>query len=469
MLAREWKATPMKYQGCDDGYSAAGGIPAMIDLFSSCESYERLKICIPERRSNFSYEPIQFGMTLFAGFLKGYDCLDDLDELQNDAAALQKLKEIPSSRTMGEFLRDFSDDQRAAFNGLLTDQSLEVREKLTKDLPLVIDLDSTSHVQRGKKIEGLAYNYKNEWCLDSLVAFDELGFCYGMELRAGSTFSSEGAPQMMNRIFSHPKLQQKKKKYFRADSAFCNEDVIRVCLNKKVTFTITAHGNMLWEEQVSRGEVKSWKAWEYTEEEKKAAEKSKVALPVIELGSYQYEPGWAPNIKFQVVVKRTWVEKPTPTAQQPGWKYYAVLTNWNLFYDVPQTVMAFHQKRGNAENFIREGKYGYDLKHFPCKKMNANHAYGLFALMVHNFIRTIAILDNPKNPHYSKKIRRKYIFIPSRVICSSRYWVVKIPHQSKKEVDRLTHAWAERFDSALKKAAELSKNSSISENLIHSC
>jgi hypothetical protein len=115
--------------------------------------------------------------------------------------------------------------------------------------------------------------------------------------------------------------------------------------------------------------------------------------------------------------------------------------------------MAFHQKRGNAENFIREGKYGYDLKHFPCKKMNANHAYGLFALLVHNFLRTIALVDNPKNPYYSKKIRRKYVTIPSRVISSSRSIIIKITNNHKKEVDRLKHAWAQRFQTALKKAA----------------
>jgi Transposase DDE domain group 1 len=285
----------------------------------------------------------------------------------------------------------------------------------------------------------------------SLVAFDDLGLCYGMGLRPGNTFSSTGAPQMIDQIFSRVKSPTKKK-YFRADSAFCSEEVIRACLNHKAVFTLTAHGNMLWEDAVARGEVKEWKAWEYTEEEKEVSEKSKMSLPQIELGSYQYAPGWAPDIRFQVVVKRTWVDRPTSTSQQPGWKYYAVITNWNLFYGEQQKVMAFHQKRGNAENFIREGKYGYDLKHFPCKKMNANHAYGLFALLVHNFIRTLALLDNPSNPHYSKKIRRKYVFIPCRVVRSARYVVVKIPNRYKKEVDRLLHAWAERFTPVLKKA-----------------
>ena len=451
MLSVDWKVRAMKYEGCDDGYSPAGGAPALLDLITGSSFYRQLTNCIPERKSNYSYKPIQFGLTLIAGFLKGYDCLDDLDQLQFDVAIDEKLKEIPSSRAMGEFLRDFNRDELDSFNHVLTDQSLEIREQLTKDEPLVIDIDSTSHVQRGKKIEGLAFNYKNEWCLDSLVAFDDLGLCYAMELRPGNTFSAAGAGDMIDQIFSRVK-KSRRKNYFRGDSAFCNEEVMRACLLKGLIFTITAHGNTLWEEAVALGRVTEWKAWKYIEEEIKAAEECKTTLPQIEVGFFYYTPECADNLKFKIVVKRTWMEN-LGQSKQPGWKYYGVLTNWDLYLDTPQMVMEFHQKRGNAENFIREGKYGYDLKHFPCKKMTANHAYGLFALLVHNFIRTLAMLDSPKNPHYAKKIRRKYVYIPCRVVHSSRYVKVKIPNSSKKEVDELKHAWASRFGSALKKAA----------------
>ena len=33
--------------------------------------------------------------------------------------------------------------------------------------------------------------------------------------------------------------------------------------------------------------------------------------------------------------------------------------------DCLQEIIEFHRKRGNSENFIREEKYNYDLKHFP--------------------------------------------------------------------------------------------------------
>lgn len=44
-------------------------------------------------------------------------------------------------------------------------------------------------------MEGLGYNYKDEWCLDSQVIFDELGFCWDLELRPGSTKSGVGASE----------------------------------------------------------------------------------------------------------------------------------------------------------------------------------------------------------------------------------------------------------------------------------
>ena len=32
-----------------------------------------------------------------------------------------------------------------------------------------------------------------------------------------------------------------------------------------------------------------------------------------------------------------------------GWKYYGIVTNWNLFKNKLQTVVEFHNQRSNAE------------------------------------------------------------------------------------------------------------------------
>lgn len=249
---------------------------------------------------------------------------------------------------------------------------------------MTLDIDSTSHVQSGEKMEGLAYNYKNEWCLDSLVTFDELGLAYGMELRPGNTFSSDGAAAMIEGILAGlPKPADATERHrVRADSAFCREDFIRAVMNKSALFTITAHDNINWTDEASK--IESWQAWEYSEEERERAAKRKRRLPKVELAHYLYQPSWAPNIRFPVIIKKTWIESEQGSLLDTGcWKYYAVVTNLSLYKHKLQEVMEHHAKRGNGENFIREEKYGYDLRHFPCQKLMANHAYGQLALIAH--------------------------------------------------------------------------------------
>lgn len=294
------------------------------------------------------------------------------------------------------------------------------------------------------KIEGLGLNYKGEYCLESLDTFDELGFCYGFRLREGGTFSSVGAGAEIDRIFSHLKYQDEK--HFRADSAYCNEEVIRACIKHGARFTLTAHGNTGWESKISQ--ITDWKPWKYTEEEIQWAVAKKRSLPEIEVGAMLYRPSWAENLRFHIVVKRTRVEQAGLFAQD-GWKYYGVITNWNLYFKTSQEVIEHHAKRGNSENFIHEKKSHLDLRHFPCLKLNANFGYGLIAMVSYNFMRLIARLDEPGKPHYAKKLREKYIHIPAKVIKHARQFFLKIPESFRKEVQAMTQGWAGTLEAAL--------------------
>lgn len=129
------------------------------------------------------------------------------------------------------------------------------------------------------------------------------------------------------------------------------------------------------------------------------------------MAQLQYQPGWTENLRFTIVVKREWVEyeEGSLLSGQGHWKHYGVMTNLSLLKWTPQSIMEHHQARGNSENFIREAKDGYALKHFPCKKMMANHAYGQLALVAHNFYRAMSLVDDPQKPKFSKGLRRKLV------------------------------------------------------------
>ena len=428
---KPWEPTKIIYEPTDEELTASAGLGPLIDVFMASPQYDELGKCLPERVSNASFDTRHFALTYMAGFWYGHDCLDDFEEFEEDPSIEDKLGELPSVRAMGDYLRDFEPGHIAAVNEFLTRQALSARKQLKPGEPVTLDIDSTSHVQSGDKMEGLAYNYKNEWCLDTLVAFDELGLSYNMELRPGNTFSSDDAAAMIDRVLTVlPKPADATQKHrIRADSAFCREDFIRAVMNRGALFTITAHGNINWMDEAKKIS-EAWQPWQYDDEEIEKAEKRKRALPKVELAHYLYQPGWAESLRFPVIIKRTWIESEQGSLIDTGcWKYYAVMTNFSLYWHTMQQIMEFHAKRGNGENFIREEKYGYDLKHFPCQRLSANHAYGLLALVAHNFLRTIAIIDKPDKPHYSKKLRRKFVFVPGRLVKHARSLVMKVPRR----------------------------------------
>jgi hypothetical protein len=439
-----FRPTVFKLMQTEDKLTAASGLGTIIEVFDESTLSQGFKESLPTRRGNRSAGGYRLGLIQLASFIYGHDCLDDLEEFRDDPLIEEVLKgEVPAPRTIGDFLRDFSDEHIQKLNAYLARMSLAIRAQLKEVQPdeykpgaLRIDMDSTSHEQCAEQMEGLAWNYKNEWCLDSQVVFDELGFCHGAQLRPGNTKSGVDADLLMKNCFSS--FKHGEEKYFSADSAYCNQSVIRACLLYGAKFTLTAHDATTGWRELSN-QVMEWTEWKYSELELKKAEKRGKTLPRIELGRVYYQPGWSDGLRFPIVVKRTWneIDGGLFTTQHGFWDYYAVVTNWDLFRHPLQEVMQFHQKRGNAENFIREEKYGYDLKHFPCKDLRANHAFLLLALIAHNLLRWMALVYKPDKPHFSKKLRRRFVFIPGKIVKHARQIVLKIPTRFYEEVNRM--------------------------------
>ena len=70
-------------------------------------------------------------------------------------------------------------------------------------------------------MEGLAWNYKDQWCLDSQIIFDELGFAWDVELRPGKAKSGAGAAEQIRRAFAG--YRHADEKYLSGDAAYCNQ------------------------------------------------------------------------------------------------------------------------------------------------------------------------------------------------------------------------------------------------------
>jgi len=450
-----FRPTVFKLMATKDKLTAASGLATIMEVFDQSPLSEGFRNALPKRstangRSGGSY---RLGLIQLNSFLYGHDCLDDLEEFRDDPLLEAAMKgKSAAPRTIADFLRDFTEQNRAEMNVYLSRMARAIRRLLIEVLPeqyrpneaITIDVDSTDHSQTGKKMEGLAWNYKKNWGLYSEVAYDELGLCHGVRLAAGNTKPGDGAAPFIESCFSGLKFTEKK--FFRADSAYCYQDPIRTCIRLGVTYTIAAHDSTTnWRSHIN--EITEWTPWCYSKEDQEKADKQRKALPQIELGRFHWQPSWSDNIRIPVIVKRTWQEACLKEQEKDGqlmlipvpahWEHYAIITNWNLFQHSLQEVMEFYHKRGNAENFIREEKYGFDLKHFPCQELGANFAFAQLAMVAHNILRWVAIVQKPDKPHFSKKIRRRYIYVPGKVVKHARQLILRVPVRFYEEVQRL--------------------------------
>ena len=431
----------------EDKLTAAAGLSTIMEVFDQSPLAQGFREALPPRstENNRSAGSYRLGLIQLNSFIYGHDSLDDLEEFRDDPLLEAVLKgEVVAPRTMGDYLRDFQPENHQKMNKYLSSMSRAIRRQLIEVQPqehkpnqaLIIDMDSTPHEQSGEKIEGCAYNYKNIWGLYSEVAFDELGFCHGVELAPGNTKPGSTCVPLIEHCFSGLKFGEEK--YFRGDSAYCWREPIETLIRLGVTYTIAGHdGTTEWRSHIP--EITEWKPWIYSKEELIIAEKRDRKLPQIEVGRFHWQPSWAENLRISVVVKRTWKEpEQLGMLEIPGeWNYYAVFTNFDLFHHSLQSVMEFYLKRGNSENFIREEKYGFDLLHMPCLAMRANHAFLQLATVAHNILRWVALVQKPDKPHFSKKIRRRYIYIPGKVIKHARQLILKIPVRYYEEVKKL--------------------------------
>ena len=175
----------------DKALSSYGGLVLLETLFETSKTSQIVSNCLPTLVSGTG-RSAQKLKNLVMAFGAGIHCIDDIKPLSDDQGFLEACDGISyTPKSYGGFLRSFQPIQAKQLNQHLSQQAYALRSRfLPKQTSITIDLDSTPNEQYGKKIEGVAYNYKNQWCLDTLHTFDENGLQYWSDVRPGSFPSS---------------------------------------------------------------------------------------------------------------------------------------------------------------------------------------------------------------------------------------------------------------------------------------
>ena len=88
--------------------TSAAGLGTLLEAFNESALRKPFAEALPERTSPRSQGAYRLGLIQMASFLRGHDCLADLEEFRNDPMLFEAMKgETAAPRTMGDFLRDF--------------------------------------------------------------------------------------------------------------------------------------------------------------------------------------------------------------------------------------------------------------------------------------------------------------------------------------------------------------------------
>lgn len=369
---------------------------------------------LPGPGSNRGYAASSFVDSLVLLLQAGGRRLEDLRELRRESPLLKLVGReiIPDSDTVGDWLRRMGDPTtgQAGLLGLGAVRDMLTHRLLRRDARNDYTLDIDAMQVEGEK-QDAHFTYQGvKGYMPMLGYLFEPGICLLDEFREGN--ESPGAGHVaFYRQCKERMPAGKRIACFRADSASYQSDVINELEKDKVLWTITADQDVAVQRLIREIPEEAWQrpysGCEYElAETVHSMEKTKES--------------------FRVVVKRE-ERRQKGLFDQETYFHYAVATNLPEEKS-PQDVLAWHNQRGQAENFNKELKIGFGQEQMPCGQSHANAVYFRIGVIAYNLFLGFRRLACPSawGRHTISTFRWKLVQIAGRIVRHAGQVVLKL-------------------------------------------
>jgi len=358
-------------------------------------------------------------LTLAASALAGGDCIDDADALRSGGTERVLGCAVKAPSTLGTFLRSF----RWGHVRQLDRVSRELLARVWPagagpgDSPLTIDLDSTVCETYGLAKEGAYHhNYAGQRGYHPLLAVAAgTGDVLMARLRKGRANTVRGAANFLRETLSRVRYAGATGALtVRADSGFYAHDIVSVCRDNDVRFSITVRQHRSLRNLIEAIPETDWMPIPYWMEG--AADVAETTYT-----PFGGEPDAAP---VRLIVRRV---RPTPGSQLAlfaNYSYHAFITDREG--DTLQ-LEADHRRHAEIENAIRDLKYGVGLNHLPSGRFAANAAWMAVQVMAHNLARWTARIGLAEQVVTTKTLRRRFFALAGRLTRSARRLTLHLP------------------------------------------
>lgn len=358
-------------------------------LFDRLKIKERLRGCFSQLDGSAPYPRHLLMLWLVVHLLLGFRRLRDIDYYRDDPLVLRTLglKRLPHLSVISRALQKMNEaevEKLAELNCELVMERLR-RENFPR---LTVDFDGSVLSTKGK-YEGTAIGYNPQhkgwrsyyplFCTIAQTAqfFDWLH-------RPGNVHDSKIADEFfmccfdyLRREFPHTILEA------RTDGAHFSANTLELLDNYEVQSTVSVPFSRFWELKSLIDNRARWgridDKWSY------------------------FEMMWKPKSwhkEYRFVFLRQRVDKPnkeplqldlfTPVSRE--YEYSVIVTNKQ---ESAKAVMKFHHGRGAQEGIFGEAKSQTALDVIPTKRLHANQAFTLCAMMAHNLGRELQMQLSP--------------------------------------------------------------------------
>jgi hypothetical protein len=359
---------------------------------------------------------------MLCGHFIGIDKLERLKLLQGDPLVNEFDISVKEPETVSRFLGTFSYKTTHMFR--------EINFKIFKKLldrsnlkSITIDIDSSVINVEGHQ-EGTAKGYNPKKlgnpCYNIQFAFcDELKAYITGFVRSGNTYTANGAAEMIKEIVANitsacgtgAGKKNDLEILFRMDSGYFDEDIIEAIELLGCKYLIKAKEYPTLASQVMDPSVLF-----VTGDEGRETTELFTKLDT-----------WNQDRRFVVsrVLKPEKERAQLSLLEGEEYEYFFFVTNTEFS---SEKVVILYEKRGNAENYIKEAKYDMAVGHLLLKSFWANEAVFQMMMLAYNLFLLFKF-DSLHISEYRQQIktfRLKYVFLAAKIIRTARYVVMKL-------------------------------------------
>jgi hypothetical protein len=406
-----------KLERTEEELTAHGGLALMAEYNHGLGLKGLVDGYLPGPGSNRGYAPSVFVDALVLMLQGGGRSLEDLRELEREEALLKLIdqEEIPDPDSMGDWLRRMGDPEKgqAGLIGLGQVRDVLNERILRRDGICEYTLDADAMQIEAEKRE-TAWTYQGVRGYMPMVGFlFETAVCLMDEFREGNV-----PPQAGQLVFYQACKQRmpwgKRIRYYRADSASWQADLINELERDSVIWAITADQDRAVKEAIRQISEAAWQE------------------PVDGCGYQIAETVHSLNKTkkaFRLIVKR-WLkpQRDLLEVSECPYAYHVVASNWPMEEKSVLEVLEWHNQRGQAENFNKELKSGFGLERMPCGQFSANAVFFRIGVIAYNLFIGFKRLLCPLAwwPHTITTFRWKLIQVAGRIVRHAGRVILKL-------------------------------------------